>query len=87
MAADRGDRKRGRRAPRHLGDQRGPRRHRLHDRSSGMDLLEQGPGPGPSYSETKDGHDWSHSTGRAMAQNLIGVARALKAQPLNVPPS
>ncbi len=47
----------------------------------------RGPGPGPSYSETTEGHDWSHSTGRAMAQNLVGVARALQAKPLAPPPS
>lgn len=47
----------------------------------------RGPGPGPDYSETDEGHDWSASTGRAMAQNLVGVARALAAQPLAAPPS
>ncbi len=51
----------------------------------GWTYWNRGPGPGPSYLETEDGHDWSHSTGRAMAQNLVGVARALKAQPLNAP--
>lgn len=47
----------------------------------------RGPGPGPDYSGTEDGHDWSHSTGRAMAQNLVGVARALAAAPLGPPAS
>jgi len=47
----------------------------------------RGPGPGPDYSGTEEGHDWSHSTGRAMAQNLVGVARALAATPLGPPAS
>lgn len=47
----------------------------------------RGPGPGPSYSDTGEGHDWSHSTGRAMAANLVGVAAALEARPLSAPPS
>lgn len=45
----------------------------------------RGPGPGPVYSETEEGHEWSRSTGRAMAQNLVGVARALAAAPLGPP--
>jgi multimeric flavodoxin WrbA len=47
----------------------------------------RGPGPGPNYSETEEGHDWSASTGQAMAANLVGVARALEANPLGKPPS
>jgi multimeric flavodoxin WrbA len=47
----------------------------------------RGPGPGPTYSETEEGHDWSASTGRAMAANLVGLARALEASPLGKPPS
>ncbi|MFJ9664785.1 flavodoxin family protein [Streptomyces sp. NPDC101219] len=46
----------------------------------------QGPGPGPSFLEGGRGHDWSRSTGRAMAANLLGVARALQARPLGPPP-
>ncbi|MGW0662906.1 flavodoxin family protein [Streptodolium elevatio] len=45
-----------------------------------------GPGPGPDYLEERRGHDWSHKTGRAMAANLVGVARALEATPLGAPP-
>ena len=44
----------------------------------------KGPGPGPSYSDTEEGHDWSHDTGRLAARNLVAVARALAASP--VPP-
>ncbi|ADB30011.1 conserved hypothetical protein [Kribbella flavida DSM 17836] len=46
----------------------------------------KGPGPGPSYNETGEGHDWSHRTGRAMASNLVAVARALAANPVPAPP-
>jgi multimeric flavodoxin WrbA len=47
----------------------------------------KGPGPGPSYSETDEGHDWSAKTGRAMASNLVAVANALSARPIPAPPS
>src|SRR3954447_23166850 len=40
-----------------------------------------GPGPGPSYTETDHKHDWSESTGRTMAANMVAVATALRAQP------
>ena len=46
----------------------------------------KGPGPGPSYSETDEGHDWSAKTGRAMAANLTAVARALVKSPIPAPP-
>jgi multimeric flavodoxin WrbA len=46
----------------------------------------KGPGPGPSYSETGEGHDWSAKTGRAMASNLVAVAKALAAGPVPAPP-
>lgn len=45
----------------------------------------RGPGPGPSYSDTQEGHDWSESTGRAMAGNLFAVATALAANPVPKP--
>ncbi|MGW1004334.1 flavodoxin family protein [Streptomyces sp. NPDC002520] len=41
-----------------------------------------GPGPGPDYLEDERGRDWAHSTGRTMADNLCGVARALAERPL-----
>ncbi|WP_309074684.1 flavodoxin family protein [Paenarthrobacter sp.] len=41
-----------------------------------------GPGPGPSYTETAHGHEWSESTGKTMAANLFAAASALKANPL-----
>jgi multimeric flavodoxin WrbA len=45
-----------------------------------------GPGPGPSYTETDQGHDWSASTGKAAAGNLVALARALQANPIPPPP-
>ncbi|MFR0355406.1 flavodoxin family protein [Streptomyces sediminimaris] len=45
-----------------------------------------GPGPGPDYLDEERGREWSHSTGRAMAANLYGVARALAERPLGAPP-
>jgi multimeric flavodoxin WrbA len=47
----------------------------------------RGPGPGSDYSETDEGHEWSHSTGRAAASNLRAAARALQANPIPAPPS
>ena len=47
----------------------------------------RGPGPGPSYLETQEGHDWSRSTGHAAAANLLAVARALADRPISPPPS
>ncbi|MFC4909701.1 flavodoxin family protein [Actinomadura gamaensis] len=47
----------------------------------------KGPGPGPSYGDTEDGHEWSASTGRAMAANLVAVAHALAENPVPAPPS
>ncbi|MEU6546352.1 flavodoxin family protein [Streptomyces sp. NPDC046859] len=41
-----------------------------------------GPGPGPDYLDEEKGRDWAHRTGRAMADNLHGVARALSERPL-----
>jgi hypothetical protein len=45
----------------------------------------EGPGPGPSYIETDEGHDWSASTGEAAAGNLVAVARVLQATPMPPP--
>lgn len=42
----------------------------------------RGPGAGKSYLETDEGHEWSASTGRTMANNLVAVARALQANPM-----
>jgi multimeric flavodoxin WrbA len=45
----------------------------------------RGPGPGPSYGDTGEGHEWSAKTGRAMAANLHAVAQALAASPIAAP--
>ncbi len=45
----------------------------------------RGPGPGPSYLETNEGRDWSLSTGKTMAKNLVEVATALERNPLSAP--
>lgn len=45
----------------------------------------KGPGPGKDYSETEEGHEWSHKTGRTAAANLVGVASALAANPAPPP--
>jgi multimeric flavodoxin WrbA len=47
----------------------------------------KGPGPGPTYLETDEGHDWAASTARTAAGNLIATAKALAAHPLPKPPS
>lgn len=46
----------------------------------------KGPGPGDDYSQTDEGKDWSHATGRAAASNLAAVARALGERPVPAPP-
>jgi multimeric flavodoxin WrbA len=46
----------------------------------------RGPGPGPEYTDTDEGHDWSAKTGRAMAQNLADAAAALAEHPIGPPP-
>jgi multimeric flavodoxin WrbA len=45
----------------------------------------KGPGPGPSYLEDDEGKDWSASTGRTAAGNLVAAARALQASPIPAP--
>ncbi len=49
----------------------------------------KGPGPGDSYldSDDEEGKEWSHTTGKAAAQNLVTVARALEAGAMQAPPS
>lgn len=43
----------------------------------------KGPGPGPSYSETNEGHEWSTKTAEAAARNLVAVATALQKHPIS----
>lgn len=41
-----------------------------------------GPGPGPDYSDTDHGHEFSAKTAATMASNLVAVATALAKQPI-----
>ena len=45
----------------------------------------RGPGPGDEYLDSDEGKDWSASTGRAAAGNLLAVARALEANQVGPP--
>jgi len=44
-----------------------------------------GPGPGPDYTETDQGHDYSDRVGRNAARNLIALAKVLKPETYPVP--
>jgi multimeric flavodoxin WrbA len=46
-----------------------------------------GPGPGPDYLDENTGHEWSHTTGRTAAANLLAVAQALRGNPMPMPAS
>jgi multimeric flavodoxin WrbA len=46
----------------------------------------RGPGPGDDYLDNEEGHEWSHSTGRAAASNLFAAAQALSEHPVPTPP-
>jgi multimeric flavodoxin WrbA len=47
----------------------------------------KGPGPGDEEWLTTDEREWSITTGKTAAQNLLAVARALQAQPIPPPRS
>jgi multimeric flavodoxin WrbA len=47
----------------------------------------KGPGPGEEEWLTTQDRDWSTTTGKAAAQNLLAVARALRQSPIPAPPS
>lgn len=46
----------------------------------------KGPGPGEEEWLTTEEREWSTSTGKTAAQNLLAVARALEASPVPPPP-
>ena len=46
-----------------------------------------GPGPGPDYVETDQGHDYSDRVARNAARNLLALARVLKPDTYPVPES
>lgn len=45
----------------------------------------RGPGPGDDYLTSDAGKEWSHSTGRTAAHNLVAVAQALSSKPMSAP--
>ena len=46
----------------------------------------KGPGPGDEVYLTADDTEWTDRTGRTAAQNILAVARALRASPIPAPP-
>ena len=46
-----------------------------------------GPGPGPSYTDADEGHDYAKRVGGNMTRSLIALAEALGEHPLPVPES
>ena len=44
----------------------------------------KGPGPGEEYVDSSE-HEWSHTTGRTAAQNLLAAARAFAGNPFPKP--
>lgn len=46
-----------------------------------------GPGPGPDYTETDQGHDYSDRVGRNAARNVLALAKVLKPDTYPVPES
>ena len=46
-----------------------------------------GPGPGPDYVETDQGHDYADRVGRNAARNLLALAKVLKPDTYPVPES
>jgi multimeric flavodoxin WrbA len=46
-----------------------------------------GPGPGPDYTETDQGHDYSDRVGRNASRNLLAVAQAIRPETYPVPES
>lgn len=53
--------------------------------AQGWTYWNKGPGPGEEVYLTTDEKEWSNTTGATAAQNLLGVARALRAHPLPAP--
>ena len=46
-----------------------------------------GPGPGPDYGDTDQGHDYSDRVGRNAARNLLALAKVIKPDTYPVPES
>jgi hypothetical protein len=47
----------------------------------------KGPGPGEEEWLTTSEREWTVTTGKTAAQNIVAVARALAASPIPAPPS
>ncbi len=47
----------------------------------------KGPGPSEETYATSDEQEWSNTTGKACASNLLHLARALRAHPIPAPPA
>ena len=58
-----------------------PDRHRLHRSRAGVDLLEQGPRPRPELPGEHEKHEWSETTGRTAAANLVARRRGAPGAP------
>lgn len=55
--------------------------------AQGWTYWNKGPGPGEEEYLNSDDTEWSNSTGKAAAQNLLAVAEALAGHPIPAPPS
>jgi multimeric flavodoxin WrbA len=55
--------------------------------AQGWTYWNKGPGPGEEEYLSTDDTEWSNTTGRTAAQNLLAVAEALRANPLPAPAS
>ena len=55
--------------------------------AQGWTYWNKGPGPGDEEWLTTDEREWTITTGRTAAQNIVAVARGLAASPLPAPPS
>ena len=55
--------------------------------AQGWTYWNKGPGPGDEEWLTTDEREWTITTGRTAAQNIVAVARGLAASPIPAPPS
>lgn len=55
--------------------------------AQGWTYWNKGPGPGDEEWLTTDEREWTTTTGKTAAQNIVAVARGLAASPIPAPPS
>lgn len=55
--------------------------------AQGWTYWNKGPGPGDEEWLTTDEREWTITTGKTAAQNLVAVAKGLQASPIPAPPS